>query len=45
MTNNHVLNEDFFKNNVQLLIEFKNNERQINLNNRFNYTNKKLDLL
>ena len=43
MTNNHVLNEDFFKNNNKLLIEFKNKDRQIPLNNRIKYTNEKLD--
>ena len=43
MTNNHVLNGDFFKNNNKLLIEFKNKDRQIPLNNRIKYTNEKLD--
>jgi len=43
MTNNHVLNGDFFENSFQLLIEFKNKERKIPLNNRIKYTNNKLD--
>ena len=43
MTNNHVLNEDFFKNSSQLSINFKNKERTIVLNNRIKYTNEKLD--
>ena len=43
MTNNHVLNEDFFENSFQLLIEFKNKEILIPLNNRIKYTNEKLD--
>ena len=43
MTNNHVLNNDFINNNIQLVIEYKNEERIISLNNRIKYTNEKLD--
>ena len=43
MTNNHVLNDDFIKNNVELLIEFKKKDRNISLNNRIKYTNQELD--
>ena len=43
MTNNHVLNNDFINNNSQLVIEYKNEERIISLNNRIKYTNEKLD--
>ena len=43
MTNNHVLDEKFFKNSFQILIEFKNEERHIRLNNRIKYTNENLD--
>jgi hypothetical protein len=43
MTNNHVLDEKFFKNSFQLLVEFKNEERHIRLNDRIKYTNKNLD--
>ena len=43
MTNNHILNKDFFKNNTHLLIEYKNKEKMIPLNNRIKYTNEILD--
>ena len=43
MTNNHVLNQDFFNNNPPLVIEYKNEEKMIPLNNRIIYTNKLLD--
>ena len=38
MTNNHVLNQDFFNNNTDLKIEYKKDEKIIPLNNRIKYT-------
>ena len=43
MTNNHVLNQDFFNDNTHLEIECKNNPIIIPLNNRIKYTNELLD--
>ena len=43
MTNNHVLNKDFFNNNTHLEIEHKNKQIIIPLNNRIKYTNEELD--
>ncbi len=43
MTNNHVLNQDFFNNNTHLEIEHKNKQIIIPLNNRIKYTNEELD--
>ena len=43
MTNNHVLNKDFFNNNTHLVIRYKTKEKIIPLNNRIKYTNKLLD--
>ena len=43
MTNNHVLNQDFFNDNTHLEIEHKNNKKIIPLNNRIKYTNEELD--
>ena len=43
MTNNHVLNDDFINNNAQLVIEYKNKEKIIQLNNRIKYTNESID--
>jgi len=40
---NHVLNIDSIINNNELVIEYKNEERIISLNNRYKYTNEKLD--
>ena len=43
MTNNHVLNSECINNNDQLVIEYKNKEKIIPLNNRIKYTNELLD--
>ena len=43
MTNNHVLNQDFFNDNTHLEIEHKNKQIIIPLNNRIKYTNEELD--
>ena len=43
MTNNHVLNSECINNNSQLVIEFKNKEKIIPLNNRIKYANELLD--
>ena len=43
MTNNHVLNKDFFNDNTHLEIEHKNKQIIIPLNNRIKYTNEELD--
>ena len=43
MTNNHVLNQDFFNDNTHLEIEHKNKQIIVPLNNRIKYTNEELD--
>ena len=43
MTNNHILNKDFFNNNTHLVIKYKNEEKIIPLNNRIKHTNESLD--
>ena len=43
MTNNHILNKDFFNNNTHLVIGYKNKQKIIPLNNRIKYTNELLD--
>ena len=43
MTIDHVLNNDSSNNNNELVIEYKNEERIIPLNNSNKYTNEKLD--
>ena len=43
MTNNHVLNQDFFNDNTHLEIEHKKKQKIIPLNNRIKYTNEELD--
>ena len=43
MTIDHVLNNDSSNNNNELVIEYKNEEKMIPLNNRIKYTNELLD--
>ena len=43
MTIDHILNNDSSNNNNELVIEYKNEERIIPLNNSNKYTNEKLD--
>ena len=39
LTNNHILNHDFFNNNEELTIEYLKKNKRLNLKNRYIYTN------
>ena len=38
LTNNHILNHDFFNNNEELTIEYLKKNKRLNLKNRYIYT-------